>query len=588
MGLDISGGINNSNDAITNLSNLGVNRVKDGLNDLFDIENPDGVNAQIRVRNNENSLKSSNVEDSSLNIAAIGKEITQENRGTIDGDVFYQDDIKSVEYDSGDGTMVGIGPRPHAVFNKFSLVNFRGSILDSEGSSVDGKSQYYNKIDPQTLINPTASKIISMTDALGGLGYKYGFADFALTKYFGKIPNNMMITLRRFAYPVSDDIISPKGLSGENIPQPDIARAVTWMGESTGNGLSSILNFSHGYNWEDIEAKTETVTSMRGKKSGRLGSFIQNDRLLSAAANASNGVGGYDAAVKQANAGFDAFSQTYPNHVFGPLNVIKNVLQRKEGLKFDQEFTLKFEYELRDLGGANPKLLMLDQLANILALTYNNAPFWGGAVRYIGDGSITRPLGKIEKLRSGDFGGYLKSVVSGLTGKSEKKTGSGALEDIVDSVTGFFDGGMEGNAGKTLKNLLGGGMAALFNSPQGGQYVNALLTGDPTGQWHVTIGNPLNPIAVMGNLACTDTKVNFEGAMGVQDFPEKMVVEVTLKPGRPRDKAEIESMFNAGRGRFYIQPADGSVDINDTENVNVYGKSSKGKLDNISRKISNG
>jgi hypothetical protein len=130
----------------------------------------------------------------------------------------------------------------------------------------------------------------------------------------------------------------------------------------------------------------------------------------------------------------------------------------------------------------------------------------------------------------------------------------------------------------------------MFNSPQGGEAVMALLTGDPTGQWHVTIGNPLNPIAVIGNLACTNTSVNFEGAMGVQDFPEKMVVTVTLKPGRPRDKAEIESMFNSGRGRFYIQPNDGTADVNSTLNVDPYGKT-KGKahkLDPEVRKIANG
>jgi hypothetical protein len=35
---------------------------------------------------------------------------------------------------------------------------------------------------------------------------------------------------------------------------------------------------------------------------------------------------------------------------------------------------------------------------------------------------------------------------------------------------------------------------------------------------------------------------------------------VKVKPGRPRDKAEIESMFNAGRGRMY-HPAEDFGDI---------------------------
>ena len=42
----------------------------------------------------------------------------------------------------------------------------------------------------------------------------------------------MMITLRRFAFPAPDDVISPK-IDGKDSPQPDIARAVTWLGEDT-------------------------------------------------------------------------------------------------------------------------------------------------------------------------------------------------------------------------------------------------------------------------------------------------------------------------------------------------------------------
>ena len=223
---------------------------------------------------------------------------------------------------------------------------------------------------------------------------------------------------------------------------------------------------------------------------------------------------------------------------------------------------------------------MLDQLANILALTYNNAPFWGGDVRYIGDGSVARPLGKLGLLKSGDFGGYMKSVVSDLTGKDTGSTWKNLTEGVSDFVSGD-------NIQKTVNNLLSGSLMDMFNSPQGGQAVAALLSGDPTGQWHVTIGNPLNPIAVIGNLACTNTAVNFEGPMGLQDFPEKLVVEITLKPARPRDKAEIESMFNSGRGRFYIQPAD-EIDINATIDVNAYGKTQKSKLDSELRKYSNG
>lgn len=566
MGFNVRGIFNGATKGIVKSKDTGVTSTSDKIKDRFDLENPDGVQSPVSGSDADaNTVKSNQSKNPLSQLAGKAGSILNANNAVNGEAQFYKQEVDSISYEDAKG----FGPRPYSLFNKYSLVNFRGSALDPEGSMSEGTSKrlQFDKIDPNTLINPSASKIIELTDSLKGSGYRYSYADFALTKYFGKIPNNMMVTLRRFPFPCGDDIISPtvtaSDSSGnakpEDSKQADIARAVTWLGEAPGNNIADIIQFSHGFNWKEAEADTQVLQSQQKGRSGGFGSLIESNRLLSAAANAAQGRDAYDTAVRNANAGYDAFSETYPNHVFGPLNVIKNVLVREQGLTFNQEFTLKFEYELRDLGGANPKILMLDQLANLLTLTYNNAPFWGGDVRYIGDGAVGKPLGDIAKIKSGDYSGFLKSVVNDLTGG----------KDIAELAKNAISKG--GLGGKTLNNLIGGSLAKMFNSPQGGQAINALLTGDATGQWHVTLGNPLNPIAVMGNLACTNTKINFDGGMGMSDFPEKMIVEVSLKPARPRDKTEIESMFNMGRGRFYIQPADGKIDPNRTQNVSAYG-----------------
>ena len=526
--------------------------------------------------------------DSTLSVAGNNNNQIGVNNQPGNGSQYYTEDIDSIKHTDKDGETHQVGARPYSLFNKYSLVNYRGNILDPEGGSSFTKSKHYNKIHPNSLINPSVSKIIELTAPT--TGYQYSYSDFALAKYFGKLPNSQMITLRRFAFPSPDDCINPISIKGEATPQPDIARAITWMGPATGNELNSILQFSHGFNWKEATAEVQTLQSKKGAASGSFGKLIQGNSILNSAASAAAGDDAYQKAVREANAGYDAFSETYPNHVFGPLNVIKQVLQREQGLKFSNEFTLKFEYVLKDIGGANPKVLMLDQLSNILALTYNNAPFWGGDVRYVGDGSVTKPLGDIEKLRNGDPVGFMKSVVNDLSGN---KGGDGSTSNMLDGMMkGIKNFVSEGGIGKTLNNVLGGSLMKMFNSPQGAQSVAALLTGDPTGQWHVTIGNPLNPIAVIGNLACTDTKVSFSGALGLQDFPEKMTIEISLKPGRPRDKSEIESMFNSGRGRFYLQPDDGTADINNEINPGVYGgKDKKDKATRVNpaiRKIANG
>ena len=64
---------------------------------------------------------------------------------------------------------------------------------------------------------------------------------------------------------------------------------------------------------------------------------------------------------------------------------------------------------------------------------------------------------------------------------------------------------------KILNNVIGGGLMDLFGGPQGGQVAQAFLTGEATGHWHLTIGNPLNPIAVIGNLGCTKANFEFDG-----------------------------------------------------------------------------
>jgi hypothetical protein len=477
--------------------------------------------------------------------------------------IYYTKEIESIGYfkkgKDGKPTTENItdGNRPYSVFNKYSLMNFKGTIgqtKDTGGVNIE----QFNKIDQSTLVNPTATKIIQITDEMGtdNLGYRYNYGDFALAKYFGKIPNNQMLTLRRFPFPCADDIISPKELGKDGKPvvtsSPDIARAITWMGEKTENNIKEILGFKLGFNWEDVESKVQELQSKSGARSGTFGAFINESPIASAAVGAIQGKNAVDIASQKANAGYDSFKETYPNHVFGPLNVIKNINMRKQGLKFEHSFTLKFEYELRSLGGANPKIMMMDQLSNILALTYNNAPFWGGSTRWTGSGSVAQPLGDLDKLKNGDISGFFGSVVS--------------------DVKGMFSGQSFGEIlGKGLKNVIGGKLMEMMNTPQGGQAVAAFLSGNPTGQWHLTIGNPLNPMAVIGNLCCENTDISFEGPLGIQDFPEKMVVSITLKPGRPRDKSDIESMFNCGKGRFYLQPKEG-VDVDAVKDVDVYGR----------------
>jgi hypothetical protein len=79
-----------------------------------------------------------------------------------------------------------------------------------------------------------------------------------------------------------------------------------------------------------------------------------------------------------------------------------------------------------------------------------------------------------------------------------------------------------------------------------------MLSGYPTGDWHLVVGNPLNPIAMIGNLVCTNVKITFSDDLGPDDFPTEMKATYTLQPGRQRHRGDYESMLNRGNGRLYL------------------------------------
>jgi hypothetical protein len=497
-----------------------------------------------------------------------------------------------------DGKPVSPGKAVGSSFNRWSLfktTNISGkgaldksSLKNAMSKSLTGPADSNNRI-----LNPTAKNIVEYAKekaASAKVGEKvdetkasftYDLADFIQCEHYGAISNNYLVTLRRFPYPVKDDIISPKTIdaAGEAVGanQPDIARALTYLSPELGNDIKSILNFKVGFNWKDVESQIQEITKSKGSR-GDLGAGIDGSPLLSAIEAAANGRSAAEAAlIRDKGAGWDPTKETYPNKVFGPYNVIKNILAREQGLVFEQDFTLTFHYDIRGYGNTSPKAAFMDTMSNLLALTYNNAPFWGGATRYLGSGSVGKPFGDFNKLASGDMEGFFGSLkdqfASGWSNLTDSLNTDGGVGDFFSSL---------GNS-KLADNIVGGGLMKLLNGPQGSTLVNSFITGDPTGNWHLTIGNPMMPMMMIGNLTLQDAQFEFDGPLGYEDFPSKLKVTITLKPGRPRDKGEIESMFNAGRGRMYVQ-SDGYNPGSQEQITTPYGK--QRSADDFDRRVS--
>ena len=125
----------------------------------------------------------------------------------------------------------------------------------------------------------------------------------------------------------------------------------------------------------------------------------------------------------------DKLGTTYANFVIGPVNVIDATNVRDRGMKFSNDLKLNFEYELKSLSYVNPKIAMIDIISNMLTMTYNNGQFFGGGQRYYGGaGAVASQFGDINKLKQGDFSGYIGSVVTDVETGFKNVFGGGTGE----------------------------------------------------------------------------------------------------------------------------------------------------------------
>lgn len=507
--------------------------------------------------------------------------------------------------------------------------------------------------------NPTTTTLINWGNEDMRGRFPYSFQDFVFCKDWNKIPNNRLITLRKYAAPVTDAVTFSdyelarldgksnttsvlKNENGEDItiqnlendanstaskieynikqstrPWSPVATAVTYFGEGTDNNLSDLLSFSAHYNWEPVTADSHPIdisNTQQEQGSGLLGPETPGGSALSSGLSAiSKMLGWWDTMnghginpALAANVPPDPYNNgPYENRILGPINVIMNTYKRKRGLTFEHEITVTFKYRARPIGGINSKAVLLDLLSNMLVLCYASGSWFGGMWRYKCDQPAIYPFkygDVMNKLYQGKIFGssgavstLIKHVYNDGSNfftevfkegiKAAKELISGAIDAItgvINTVAGKKEEGEDNqNAAKShFKNLQGNKLVTTFEKVLAAKclksatipYVNsmrALLTGDAVGNWHLTIGNPLNPIAMIGNLVATNLQITFDNELGPDDFPIGFTAKVTLAHGLGRDRDAIESMFNRGYGRIYSLPtgfrstADGETKIDD-------------------------
>lgn len=458
---------------------------------------------------------------------------------------------------------------------------------------------------------------------LGNARYKY--ADFMYCKDLGKISNNHMITLRKFAIPVGDNIFrsTVTKTAGEGKDDPmssigDVGRMITWF-DTDDNKLSDIMSYEYEASWKKLDAKIQQLDSQEDDEGrGIAGKIINNlspgYNLQSAHSINSGGLlgqlmnsMGIGANTHEYQHNDVALGRNYDNNkVYTPRDTIQDTHVYEGKLTFKHEFTLNFSYKLRAYDNINPKSAFLDLLGNILTVTYRKGTFWGGKSEILGAKPNKAGWQKYNNVLKGlsDAGGDLWKNIFHLEGANTdgllgalSQFGSSLL-DIIKG-TGMDIGGGASRAMQTAKDFLSGNITAsevmgkVKTSVQAGAQKSAdlnlgkammgsiknklgrpalyafdsLLTGAKVGLWHVTIGNPKNPIATFGNLIMTNAKITHSGPLGFDDFPTDLHVSVTLKHAMSRDATEISKMYTKGQNGIYFSLCSpfNTIEFNDGE-----------------------
>lgn len=469
-----------------------------------------------------------------------------------------------------------------SIINPYHLVRYH-SLMKSNNENPsnltqlgtpNGEIEYTGLADSPAYKNPSTSFIINYYNTGPGTNQpekKYSYSDFLYMKHYHPFNNNRLITLRRFMIPVYDECRVALKDAPTQLRRP-IAQALNYLDVSQ-NSLNTLTKMTVNIETKDIEgAGTKGNTPITLNEVDKVLGIEGDNAPAKAGLKILSLLSGADGLT-----GFEKWTSAYDpwsngplqDLVYGPVNVITGSRVRDRGLNFSHTGTLKvnFEYSSKTLEHVNQKAAMLDILSNMLALTYNHAQFWGGENRFLIERS-NFPLVRAEVMYK-----FLKDVNAGksLDGTTEAlgSSANNVMEKYSDFLKNFGTGDINSIFSKdnlasmakffTQYSLLDNTALKTYQKTILEQ-TKGVLTGAPTGEWHLQVGNPLAPIMMIGNLWCTKCDFEFNNDLSVDDFPTELKFSCELSPGRDRDAGDIQSIFNTGGGRIYY-PQSGSEDV---------------------------
>lgn len=408
----------------------------------------------------------------------------------------------------------------------------------------------------------STSNIIDRLSSITPLSLKY--SDFAYLKNYGVYPNNRLVVIRRFEAPVPDNLFS---LDEEKSPMSTIV--------GYADNIGDLVKISVNEEWESSkptltellnEFGEDTMKAVFKGKEGGLGD------LVNAGINAIP-MGNLTKMLQRKILSHPSIGIIGPNDAsqlpIADPNIIRESQQRQmvgeerggSGLMGKFNITLVTEYEQKFINGVDPTIVYLDIINNALQMGTSRSTFYLGRkddpankARDIINRLSKDPTGELMnwcKIIWDSMKSSLEELGNFLTGKSKEDAGDSedvearkkaqekeekkGLSDMVESIGDFL---------KTSVDLILKNIIQKYRHKLLGVITN--MTGAPSTPWHVTIGNPLRPIFVSGDMLCESVDIDPGNVLAFNNLPSTIKVTIKLKSARNLGLQEIFAKYNAG------------------------------------------
>jgi hypothetical protein len=381
-------------------------------------------------------------------------------------------------------------------------------------------------------------------------GIKLKAADFAYLRYLGVYPNNRLIVCRKFGNPIGNDLSAKGGTS-------PVSTIVTWRPPG-----EDFFDISFGEKWIDAETDFKEILENIQKK-------------------ITGGAGLGDAIAGGGILPLPGFTEIWQRQVMqeigildkegadiipaGNPNLIKEAKQRylvddgKGGSGLECKISVKVvaEYEQKFIGGLDPTKAFYDIIGNIAKFGTQNSLFYlngGGAA----SDKAKKFLADLKKNPREAIVSLLQATIEAI--KKLKDTILNALglgpEKSDDEKEAEEEAKKSGDAGSNIFTTLMdtllkaiSGMVKRFEIRILG-VLNA-LTGQASGTYHVTIGNPKRPLFCSGDMIVSEVNIKFGEVLAFNDLPSRITAEFTMTNARALGLQEIMERFAQGQGRSY-------------------------------------